>query len=288
MRPSAPASSSSISVPAAPQQPWHGEQLRFTVQAAVASWRVMVSDRLLRGGIVGYLAIWLLRPVLELSIAALIYGRARPDLLRYVAVALAANVFIFNAIFYVGEILDRERLRGTLVGLFLAPCPRLSWLSGFTLVGLVETVAAAGVGLAFGRYALGVRYDPNWLSLAVALVLFLASLWGMGYLFSAIGLYIKKANPFSNLVSPFVVLLGGVYYPVALLPDPLRYAARALPFGYGMQALADAALYHAGIRDLAGQLIPLASFAVALPVAGVLAFGWVERVVRVRGELDLY
>ncbi len=285
MPPSAPASSISISHAPALRQVG---QLRLTLQATLASWRAMAANRLLAGNMLGFLAMWLLRPVLELSIAALIYGRARPDLLRYVAVALAANVFTFNAIFYVGEILDRERVRGTLVGLFLTPCPRLSWLSGFALVGLLETVAAAGVGLIYARYGLGVRYDPNWSALALALALFLLALWGMGYVFSAIGLYIKKANPFSNLVSPFVILLGGAYYPVALLPDPLRYAARALPFGYGMQALADAALYHASILDLADQLIPLAGFALALPVAGVLAFSWVERVVRVRGELDLY
>ncbi len=285
MPPSAPASSISISRAPAPRQVG---QLRLTLQATLASWRAATASRLLAGNMWGLLAMLLLPPVFELSIAALIYGRARPDLLRYVAVALAANVFTFNAIYYVGEILDRERLRGTLVGLFLTPCPRLSWLSGFALVGRIETVVAASVGLAFGRYALGVRYDPNWPTLAVALGLFLASLWGMGYLFSALGLYIKKANPFSNLVSPFIVLLGGAYYPVALLPDLLRYAVRALPIGYDMQALADAALYHASIGDLASQLIPLAGFAIALPVAGVLAFGWVERVVRVRGELDLY
>ena len=285
MPPSAPASSISISRPSARSL---GGQLRLTLQATLASWRAMAANRLLAGNMWGFLAMWLLRPVLELSIAALIYGRARPDLLRYVAVALAGSVFTFNAIYYVGEILDRERVRGTLVGLFLTPCPRLSWLSGFALVGLIETAAAAGVGLIFARYALGVRYDPDWPALALALALFLLALWGMGYVFSAIGLYIKKANPFSNLVSPFVILLGGAYYPVALLPDPLRYVARALPFGYGMQAIADAALYHAGIGELASQLIPLAGFALALPVAGVLAFGWVERVVRVQGELDLY
>ncbi len=208
--------------------------------------------------------------------------------MAYAVVALAANAFVFNTIYFIGEILDRERIKGTLIGLFLAPCPRLSWLTGFALVGVVETALSASVALAFGRVALGVRFDPNWPALALALTLFLSALWGLGLVFSAIGLYIKKANPLSNLISPFMILLGGVYYPVALLPDPLRWLARGLPLGYGMQALADAALYDRGVRDLAPQLLPLAAFAVALPVAGVLAFGWLERLVRVRGELDLY
>jgi ABC-2 type transport system permease protein len=280
MLPSALASSNSTSR-AAPRAAW------LALAALGASWRAMLAERLRLGGLLGYLAVWIIQPVFQIAITALIY-RGHPDLLRYVVVALSANSFVFSAVYFVGEILDRERVKGTLVGLFLAPCPRFVWLTGFALVGLVETALSASAGLAFGYAALGVRFDPDWPALALTFALFLAALWGMGLVFSGIGLYIKKANPFSNLVSPFIMLLGGAYYPVALLPTWLRYPARALPFGYGLQALADAALYHATIRDLAGQLLPLAAFALALPVAGVLAFGWVERLVRERGELDLY
>lgn len=281
MRPSVRATSTSISGAerGAP---------RLACQALAASWRAMFAERLGHGGLLGYLAIWVASPLFQLGIVALIYGAARPDLLAYAVVALAANTCVFSTIYFTGEILDRERVKGTLVGLFLAPCPRLSWLTGFALVGSVETALSATVALAFGHVALGVRFDPDWPALALTLALFLASLWGLGLVFSAIGLYLKKANPFSNLVSPFIILLGGVYFPVALLPDPLRWAARALPLGYGMQALADAALHGAGIRALLPQLGPLAGFALVLPLAGTLAFGWIERLVRERGELDLY
>lgn len=258
------------------------------LRATLASWRAMSIERFRVSGAGGYLAIWLLRPIFELAIAGIIYGTARPALLRYVVVALAANAFVFNAIFYVGEILDRERINGTLVSLFLAPCPRVSWLCGFTLVGLTETILIAGVALLCGRVAFGVRYNPDFAAVAVTLALFMAALWGLGFVFSAIGLLIKKSNQLSNLVYPLTLLLGGVYYPVSSLPVWLRYPAHALPFGYGIQALADATLYHRGIRDLAPQLLPLALFAFVLPCAGVVAFRLLERFVRARGELDLY
>lgn len=281
MRPSVPASSISTS-PGAPGA------FRLAWQATAASWRAMLAERLGHGGLLGYLAIWVIGPVFQIAIAALIYGAGQPALLRYAVVALSANTVVFSTIYFVGEILDRERVKGTLIGLFLAPCPRLSWLTGFALVGVFEAALSAAVALIFGYVALGVRFDPSWSALALTLALFLMSLWGIGIIFSAIGLYLKKTNSFSNLVSPFLTLLGGVYYPVALLPDPLRWVARVLPLGYGMQALADAALGRASIAELAPQLLPLAGFAVALPLAGILAFGWIERAVRLRGELDLY
>lgn len=281
MQPSARATSISIS-----RGDWAGLRLAFGPVAA--SWRAMFAERLGQGGFLGYLATWLAYPLFQIGIVALIYGSSRRDLLNYAVVALAANTCIFNTIYFVGEILDRERVKGTLLGLFLAPCPRFSWMTGFALVGVVEMGLSAAVALAFGYVALGVRFDPNWPALALALALFMAALWGIGMTFSAIGLYLQKANPFSNLVSPVVILLGGVYYPVALLPDPLRWLAHGLPLGYGMQALADATLHRAGIVTLAPQLLPLAGFAIGLPLVGSLAFNWIERAVRVRGDLDLY
>jgi ABC-type multidrug transport system permease subunit len=110
----------------------------------------------------------------------------------------------------------------------------------------------------------------------------------MGLVFAGIGLLLKRANAFSNLVWPFVSLLGGLYYPVSELPDGLRHLARALPFGYGLQAIADATLHNANLAAISDDLLPLAVFAIALPLAGIAAFNWLERLVRVRGELDLY
>lgn len=283
MLPSAPVSSISTK-----RSPMRVPAAGFALRVAAASWRAKLRERLHERGMTGYLAIYLLRPIFEISIAALIYRSGHRALLSYAVVALAANAFVFNTIFYSGEILDDERMRGTLVGLFLAPCPRLGWLSGFILVGVAETVLIAAVALLFGHLAFAVQFDPNVPALFVSFSLYLVSLWGLGLIFSAAGVLLKKANQLSNVIYPITLLLGGVYYPVARLPLFLRLPARALPLGYGTQALASAMLDHASIRALAPQLLPLAGFALLLPSAGVLIFTWLERLVRERGELDLY
>jgi ABC-2 type transport system permease protein len=282
MLPSAPASSISSDVAG-------GRNGAFTSElvAALASWRAMFAERWYLMGISGGMAVWVIIPMLQIVSFAIIYGSGSP-LLHYLVVAQAANVFVMNTVFWVGEILDRERVRGTLVALFLAPCSRSAWLSGFILAGAIETIIVSAVALLFGRYAFGVRLDPNLPAVAVTAVLFLSALWGMGLIFSGLGLLIKKSNPLANLIWSVFSLLGGAWFPVSALPDPLRYAARCLPLGYGMQALADSSLRHASLRDIAPDLVPLACFAVFLPAAGILTFGWLERAVRVRGELDLY
>lgn len=257
-------------------------------RAARAAWLTMLRERFYDYGRGGYFAIWVIRPMFDLAIAALIYAGGRADLIPYLVVALTANSVVWTTLFWVGEILDRERMRGTLLPLFLTPCSRLSWLIGFAAAGIVETgTAAVGVAVV-GSLLFDVRFNPNVVALAVTIPLYVLSLAGLGLLLSAIGLVIKKANQLANLVFPFITLLGGVYYPVAELPTALRIPARALPLGYGMEALAAAALNHAPLHALLPSLLPLAGFAIALPVLGAIAFRVLERLVRRRGEIDLY
>ncbi len=273
---SAPASSSSTSGAA-----------RLALQAFLATWRAMAVQQFRTGGLLSFALMSVAIPIFTLAILALVY-RGRPDLIGYAVVGQSAFAFINSAIYFVGQFLDFERRRGTLVMLFLAPCPRFSWLGGFTMAGLVQTAAGTPFSLAFGYIVLGVRFDPNYPALALSLALFLVALWGIGLVLSAVGLALRRGNWLAVLVSPFVGLLGGVYYPIERLPDWLRYPARALPFGYGTQALAGSGLHHASVPDLAPDLLPLAGFALVLPLVGIAAFGWIERLVRRRGELDLY
>jgi ABC-2 type transport system permease protein len=260
----------------------------MALRGGVAACRAMVKERRGGTGLSGYLLFSVAQPVMALSITALVYAGGRRDLLGYAVVAAAANALVVTAVYYVGVLLDAERQRGTLVALFLTPCPRAGWLCGYALAGLYDAPLAAGATLLFGAWAFGVRYDPNVPAVLLSLTLLVLALGGLGFLFSTAGLLTRQSSNVTNLVWPFMLLLGGVNYPVALLPEWLRYPARLLPLGYGMQAVTRAALGHATISELAGELLPLAALALLLPVLGIAAFGHVERLVRRRGELDLY
>ncbi|CAN5626788.1 ABC transporter permease [soil metagenome] len=256
-------------------------------RAAFVAWLMMFRERWYLYGRT-YAFDWMIRPIFELSIAALIYLRAGSEQVSYVVVALAASMLLFSAIYFVGEILDRERIKGTLPGLFLTPCRRTSWMAGYAFAGVLETVGRITVVLLAGYVLFGVRFDPNYLALAVVLPVFLLTLSGVALVLSGIGLLIKRANALSNLVSPFLILLGGVYFPVSSLPDSLRYIARALPIGYGMDAITAIVISHASLSDVQSSLIPMLGFAVASPVIGLVAFDRLDALVRRRGEVDIY
>jgi ABC-2 type transport system permease protein len=255
---------------------------------ALASFIVMMRDRwffMARGG---YIVLWTVRPLFDLAIAGLIHAAGRSELVAYAVVGMTANAFIFSAIFWVGELLDRERLRGTLPGLFLSPGARVSWLGGFALAGLAETMLMASVILLGGLVLFGVTFNLAPVSIVVVSSLFLVSLAGMGLVFSALGLLVRQSNALSNLVSPFVLLFGGIYFPVSELPLALRVVARMMPFGYATEALALSALQARPLSEMMHLVWPLIGFSIVMPVAGYLSIRWVDRLIRHQGTLDLY
>ncbi len=258
------------------------------LQSFTASWVVRMKQQLVVSGKLGYLGLWIGLPVFQLATAGLIYRGVRPGLVPYVVIGTAASTLIFTMLYHVGQVLDEERIRGTLTGLFLAPAPRTSWLTGFALAGAFETGLAAVATLIFGHFVFGVAFDPNWPAVILGVFLFLVALWGLGFVFSAIGLALRRSNDVSNLVSPVMLLLGGVYYPISVLPLWLRLPAEALPFSYGVRALVGAGLHDRSVTALGPQLVPLAIFAIILPLIGVAAFGWVERLARSKGQVELY
>jgi ABC-2 type transport system permease protein len=256
--------------------------LRVVTEAA----RTIAKTRLQTSGVPFYLMVWLSFPIFNLLLVALIY-RADPSLRNYAVVGGAGMALLFGMQFNAGEILDNERRRGTLGNLFVAPAPRSAWLAGFQLFAICESLVTATLSIAIGKAVFGLPLHIAPATLIVTMCLFFSAMWGFSMLIGAVGIAVRNANQLSNLVFPIMQLVAGTMYPISLMPGWIEVPARCLPFGYGIQALADSVTAGASIADVADQLVPLAGFAAALPLLGIVAFRAVERRTRRSGALEL-
>ena len=126
----------------------------------------------------------------------------------------------------------------------------------------------ATLSVAIGKAVFGLPLDINPLTLSVTLVLFISSMWGFSMLLGSVGVAIRNANQLSNLIFPMMQLLVRHDVPdradaaVDPVAGPLP-AVRVRHAGAGR-------LGHQGasLSDVAGQLLPLAGFAVVLPAVG--------------------
>jgi len=253
---------------------------------AIATAGTVFRNKVHALGVPFYVMVFMGFPIFQLLMIALIY-RENPALQDYAVIAGAGTALIFAMLYVGGEVMEGERERGTLGNLFISPAPRVAWLLGFQLSSTIEAALAAALTLALGIAIFGTALAINVPSLLVTMLLLVLCMWGVSMIFAAVGTAIRNANQLSNLLFPIITPLAGTMFPISEMPGWLRIPARCLPFGYGMQALVDAATHNASLMEIRGDLLPLAGFAIVLPMLGALAFRLLDRYARVQGHLEM-
>jgi len=155
-------------------------------------------------------------------------------------VYLLLGAFYWNFVEVVWSValsVQRALRSGVLEALWVTPIPRLGLLLGWSLARMLVVVptflGAAALILAFG----GV--PGAWVLLEAALVILVSALGSYGFAFLLVGLTLrlKDADSVVQILGNAAPLLGGVFFPVLLLPEPLRALSFLFPFTYGAELL---------------------------------------------------
>lgn len=126
---------------------------------------------------------------------------------------------------------------------------------------------------------------------AVALVLALtvAAFSGIGLLSAAFVMVFKRGDPLAQAVAWFSMLLGGVYFPTAVVHDPrLEAFAGWIPVTPALRALRLLLLRGDGFGDVAPLVVRLGAMALVLVPLGLAAFRFGLRRARINGSLTHY
>ncbi len=134
------------------------------------------------------------------------------------------------------------------------------------LLHLVLVLAVSGLllGVSFGKC--------NFTSMAIILVLTIASLSGLGILSAAFIVVMKKGDPIEWFIGSVSSMLGGALFPVSLMPDWLRAISALLPTTYALEALRLAMLKGADMWALRREMLILGMMAAVLLPASVWVF----------------
>ena len=154
----------------------------------------------------------------------------------------------------------------------LYPVVRASMDAGLYLLG------GALLGLSLGKA-----------NLTAALIIFLVSLLAfssMGILSATLTLVFKRGDPLLWLFGGLSWLLGGVFYPVEVLPHYLQKAAQLLPITHALKGMRAALLGGALVSQLLPHIGVLALFGlIGLPLS-LVGFSLGVRRARVTGTLS--
>jgi ABC-2 type transport system permease protein len=101
-------------------------------------------------------------------------------------------------------------------------------------------------------------------------------------------LIFKQGSPFNWLIGTASGLLGGILYPVSVLPSWLQPYANLLPITHALEAIRQVLLNGASLRMVYDKLLILSLFAAVLLPAGLTAFAYGLKIAKREGSLVHY
>jgi ABC-2 type transport system permease protein len=186
-----------------------------------------------------------------------------PGLIAYIAMITAVVSTALSVV--------REKERGTMEQLRMAPLDAASFLVGKTVPYFVVSLLSAFGIIIVAMALFGMPMRGSWLLLLVALSLFLVGALGLGLLISSVADTQQVAFQAALLVSFLpTLMLSGFIFPIASMPRFLQLVTYAVPARYFLIALRSIVLKGAGIAAYGADLLALLVFAgVVLALAAV-------------------
>jgi ABC-2 type transport system permease protein len=165
----------------------------------------------------------------------------------------------------------REKERGTMEQLRVAPLRTVELILGKTTPYLAISFAAAAIILVAARALFGVEVQGPYLALAAATLLYLVGALGLGILISTVAQTQAIAFQGGLLVSLLpATLLSGFIFQIRGMPAPLQVVTYAVPARYYLVVLRGVILKGSGLSPYVPELTGLALFAlVALSLASL-------------------
>ena len=180
-----------------------------------------------------------------------------PGLIAYIAMITAVASTALSIV--------REKEMGTMEQVRMAPIGTFSFVVGKTVPYFAISLTSAALIIAAAMALFGLPMRGNWLSLLVALSLFLIGALATGLLISTVAESQQVAFQMALLISLLpTLILSGFIFPISSMPPALQLVTTVVPARYFLLALRGIVLKGASIVSLTVPLVALAIYAASM------------------------
>src|SRR5712691_8111685 len=182
--------------------------------------------------------------------------------------------------------LEEARDTGTLEHLLITQTSLPVFVVGSAIYPFVATTLRIVIYVAWAAALFGFPlHAANWLAVFAVLLVTLLAFSGLGILSASYLLLFKRGNPAKWFFLGVSSVLGGMMYPVSVLPQNLQRVARLVPITYSLEGMRAALLGRAGLAELWPSLRALLLFSIILLPLAFVVFSWALRRTKVTGTL---
>ena len=182
--------------------------------------------------------------------------------------------------------LQEARQNGTLENLLVTQTSLPVILAGSSLYPFVLMSLRTAIYIGWGAVLFGFPLQgANWLGALLVLGASVLAFSGLGILSASYLLIFKRGNPVNWAILGLSSVVGGMMYPISVLPVWLQHVARLIPVTYSLEGMRAAILGHASTRELLPSIAGLLLFAALLLPVSFAIFSWAVRRTKITGTL---
>ena len=189
--------------------------------------------------------------------------------------SLPGNLVMYvmmNLLIFGGAALAEARRSGILRRLVTYPVTRLELvfgkIYGLFLLGLVQVAFF----LLAGRLAFGVNLGANLPMVLLTLAVFAWVAAALGVLIGSVVKSTDRVVGLCVMLSIVMAALGGCWWPLEVVPTPMKVIAHCLPSGWAMDALHQLISFGGGFAEAGGAVGVLALFGLGLNLVAARLF----------------
>jgi len=183
------------------------------------------------------------------------YGR---DYFSFVLIGLAFTGYLQTGLNTFSDGIRTEQLLGTLEAVLTTRTPLTVILLARLLWNFVYDSFHLAIYFIAGIFLLNARYTAVTIYFVpLILVLSLISYSSLGMISASFILVLKRGNPINFFFGLAAQFLGGVYFPISVLPVALQKVAAFLPITYTLRLTRDVCIRGASFTEIAPDLLIL-------------------------------
>jgi ABC-2 type transport system permease protein len=207
----------------------------------------------------------------------------------YVIIGISLSNFLLTALNTFAGVLSSERSMGTLETIVATPTREVILFMGLSIWNFLFSSLMVILYMIIGVIVFKLDLSKaNGSSFAVILLISTLVFSSLGILSASFILVFRRGNPINWLFSSVSMLVGGVYFPVDVLPSYLQFLSKLVPLTYSLEALRKAALQGQDLFELKRDFIFLSIFAVVLLPLSIISFKYALAWVKKNGSLIHY
>jgi len=211
------------------------------------------------------------------------------DYFAFVLIGIAFAGYFGVGLSSFADSLRQAQTTGTLEAMLTTPTKLSTIILSSSLWSYLMTTIRVALYLLIGALFLDVDFANSNFPLALLiLVLTIISFSSLGIIAASFIMVLKRGNPVTWLFNATSNLLGGIYYPVSILPGWLMIISFLLPITYALRAMRLALLQGASFESLFTDILALLIFCILLLPISLLAFRYAVRKAKVDGSLTHY